>query len=36
MKIKVVYNRLDQSEYLDGPFIFIKDGNKICNLEAKW
>lgn len=36
MKINVTYNKLDQSEVKDGPFVFIKDGNTIRNLEAKW
>lgn len=36
MKIKVEYNALAQTESLCGPFIFIKDGNKIRNFEAIW
>ena len=36
MKIKVDYNKLDQSEFRDGPFIFIKEAGIIKNLEARW
>lgn len=36
MKIKVNYNELEQTEALWGPFIFIRDGDKIRNFEAKW
>jgi len=36
MKIKVNYNELEQTENLWGPFIFIRDGDKIRNFEAKW
>lgn len=36
MKIKVSYSVLDQSEIKDGPFVFIRDGSVIRNLEAKW
>jgi hypothetical protein len=36
MKIKVAYNELEQTENLCGPFIFVKDGKTIRNLEARW
>lgn len=36
MKIKIGYNLLDQSEYECGAFVFIRDGDKIRNLEAIW
>lgn len=36
MKIKANYNELEQTEALWGPFIFIRDGDKIRNFEAKW
>ena len=36
MKIEVKYNPFDQTENLCGPFIFIKEGNVIRNLEARW
>lgn len=36
MKINISYNILDQSEVKDGPFVFIRDGSLIRNLEAKW
>lgn len=34
-KIKVEYDPWRQLEFLDGPFIFIRDGNKIRNLELR-
>lgn len=36
MKIKVEYDELAQTENLCGNFVFIRDGDKIRNLEAKW
>lgn len=36
MKIKVRYNELEQTESLCGNFVFIRDGDKIRNFEAKW
>ena len=36
MKIKVKYSALEQTENLYGPFVFIRDGDKIRNLEAGW
>lgn len=36
MKIKIEYDVLEQTENKCGPFIFIRDGNKIRNLEARW
>ena len=36
MKIKVKYDETKQTEYLCGPFIFIRDGNKIRNLVARF
>ena len=36
MKIKVKYDYFKQTENLCGPFIFIRDGDKIRNFEAKW
>lgn len=36
MKIKVIYRVLDQTENICGPFIFIRDGDKIRNLEGVW
>lgn len=36
MKIKVKYSALEQTENIYGPFVFIRDGNKIRNLEANW
>ena len=36
MKINVEYNPLHQTEAIWGPFIFIKDGDAIKNLEARW
>lgn len=34
MKIKVEYNEFEQTENLCGNFVFVRDGNKIRNLEA--
>ena len=36
MKINIKYNEFEQTEKMCGPFIFIKDGNKIRNFEARW
>lgn len=36
MKIQVEYKELEQTETNCGNFVFIKDGNKIRNLEATW
>jgi len=36
MEIKVDYNELEQTENLCGNFVFIREGNRIRNLEAKW
>lgn len=36
MKIKVEYNKFAQTENICGAFIFIRDGDKIRNLEAGW
>lgn len=36
MKIKVKYDKMAQTEAIYGPFVFIKDGDKIRNLEAGW
>lgn len=37
MKIKVEYDAAKQSQYLFGPFIFVKDdAGVIRNLEARW
>ena len=36
MKIKVKYSALEQTENIYGPFVFIRDGDKIRNLEANW
>ena len=36
MKIKVDYDKLKQTECLCGNFIFIRDGDRIVNLEARW
>ena len=32
-KIEVEYNPLIQSDCMDGPFVFIREGNTIRNLE---
>ena len=36
MKIKVKYDESAQTEAIWGPFIFIRNGNEIRNLEAVW
>ena len=36
MKINVEYNEFEQTENVCGNFVFIRDGNRITNLEAKW
>jgi hypothetical protein len=36
MKINVEYDELAQTVNLCGNFVFIRDGKKIRNLEAKW
>lgn len=36
MKIKVEYNELVQTQSLCGSFVFVREGNMIKNLEAKW
>lgn len=36
MKINIKYDALKQTENICGPFIFIRDGNRIRNLEARW
>ena len=36
MKIKVDYDEFKQTETICGPFVFIRDGNKIRNLEGVW
>jgi hypothetical protein len=36
MKINVSYNELEQTESIWGPFVFIRDGDKIRNFEAVW
>lgn len=36
MKINVKYNELAQTENICGNFVFIRDGDKIRNLEAGW
>ncbi len=36
MRIIVDYNELEQTENICGPFVFIRDGKKIRNLEAVW
>ena len=36
MKIKVKYDESEQTEYLCGNFVFIRDGNKVRNLEGVW
>jgi hypothetical protein len=37
MKIKVEYNPYNQTQWLCGNFVFIKDDNGVIrNLEAKW
>ena len=35
MKVKVKYDPMVQTQALWGPFIFVKDGGKIHNLEAR-
>ncbi len=35
MKIKIKYNKFEQTESIWGPFVFIRDGNRIRNFEAK-
>ena len=36
MKINVKYDEFAQTQNLCGNFVFIRDGNKIRNLEATW
>ncbi len=36
MKINIKYDALMQTENICGPFIFIRDGDRIRNLEARW
>ena len=36
MKIDVKYNELEQTQTQCGPFIFIRDGDRIVNFEARW
>lgn len=36
MKVKVKYDEKEQTEYLCGNFVFIRDGDKIRNLEGVW
>lgn len=36
MKIKVKYDKFEQTETQCGNFVFIRDGDKIRNFEAKW
>lgn len=36
MKINVEYNELEQTQSKCGNFIFIREGDKIHNLEATW
>lgn len=36
MTIKVEYDEMGQTEALCGPFVFVKDGGIIRNLEARW
>lgn len=36
MKINVIYEPLEQTENRCGNFVFVKDGDRIHNLEAIW
>lgn len=36
MKIKVKYDESEQTQNVCGAFVFIRDGNRIRNLEATW
>lgn len=36
MKIKIEYNELVQTQSVCGNFVFVRDGDRIHNLEATW
>lgn len=36
MKINVKYDELVQTQNVCGNFVFIREGNRIHNLEATW